>query len=127
MPYCADAGIGVLAYSPLARGLLSKGKAGWEQKSSPRGQADHLNDVYYGPDDYIVADRVQEIAAAKGCPASHVALAWTLRKPPVVSAIVGPSRVEHLRDLVAGLQTTLADDEVRYLEEAYRPKENNMM
>ncbi|HEY4069887.1 MAG TPA: aldo/keto reductase [Burkholderiaceae bacterium] len=127
MPYCADAGIGVLAYSPLARGLLSKGKASWEEKATPRGQADHLNDVYYGRDDYVVADRVQEVAAAKGCAAAHVALAWTLRKPPVVSAIVGPSRVEHLRDLVEGLRTTLGDDEVRYLEEAYRPKENNMM
>jgi aryl-alcohol dehydrogenase (NADP+) len=127
LPYCRAEGVGALAYSPLARGLLSKGREKWEQRDSPRGGADHLNDVYYTAGDYKVVDRVQEVAANLGRAPSHVALAWTLAQTAVSSVIIGPSKLAHLNDLVSGLDVSLTQEETAYLEEAYVTKENNMM
>jgi aryl-alcohol dehydrogenase-like predicted oxidoreductase len=127
LPYCQSDGIGVLAYSPLARGLLSKGRKAWQDKISTRGQADQLSDLYYGEDDYVVVDRVQEVAKARGCAPAQVALAWTLDRPAVASVIIGPTRMGHLDGLDEALDIHLTADEARHLEEAYRAKPNNLI
>jgi len=119
LPLCADQGIGVLPWSPLARGRLTRD---WDD-ATQRSQTDRITPNLYDASaaDRAVVERVAEVAARRGVPRAQVALAWVLRNPVVTAPIVGISRPEHLDDAVAALSLQLGDEEVAALEEPYVP------
>jgi 1-deoxyxylulose-5-phosphate synthase len=121
LPLCADQGIGVLPWSPLARGRLTRD---WEE-STNRSETDTFGSTLYDQDsgDRTIAERVAEIAAERGVPRAQVALAWVARNPVVTAPIVGASKPHHVDDAVAALELQLSDEEVKRLEEPYRPHE----
>jgi aryl-alcohol dehydrogenase-like predicted oxidoreductase len=121
LPLCRAEGIGVLPWSPLARGLLA-GKRGPGQKGeTARAKADQYSRVLYDDSDLPVAERVAETARRRGLPPARIALAWLLSRPGVAAPIIGATRLEHLEDAVASLGVSLTEEEVRFLEEPYRP------
>jgi aryl-alcohol dehydrogenase-like predicted oxidoreductase len=120
IPLCLDQGVGVLPYSPLARGLL----AGTRERDGARHTARARG---AGPDpdrpaDFDVADVVRDIAARREIPPARVALAWLLARPGVIAPIAGATRVAHVDDAVAALDVWLTDDEVARLEAPYLPR-----
>ncbi len=119
-PLCADLGVGVLPWSPLARGRLTRN---WDAASN-RLETDEFGKTLYGADDNdrLIADRVADVAAARGLPRAQLALAWMLGKPAVTAPIVGATRLEHIDDAVAALGVKLTADEVTRLEEPYVPR-----
>ncbi|MGZ4597973.1 MAG: aldo/keto reductase [Actinomycetes bacterium] len=118
LPLCADQGIGVLPWSPLARGRLTRD---WAQTTN-RSETDEFGKTLYDvAGDRDVAARVAEVAERRGVARAQVALAWLLSKPVVTAPIVGASRPQHLDDAVAAVDLELTDDEVRSLEEPYTP------
>jgi aryl-alcohol dehydrogenase (NADP+) len=120
LPLCADEGIGVIPWSPLARGRLTRD---WEA-STNRSQSDQFGSSLYGgggEGDREVVRRVAEIAEARGVPRAQVALAWLLGKPVVTAPIVGVTRDQHLDDAVAAVDLHLTEAEVARLEEPYTP------
>ncbi len=119
-PLCADLGVGVLPWSPLARGRLTRN---WDAASN-RLETDEFGKTLYGTDDNdrLIADRVADVAAARGLPRAQLALAWMLGKPAVTAPIVGATRLEHIDDAVAALGVKLTADEVTRLEEPYVPR-----
>jgi aryl-alcohol dehydrogenase (NADP+) len=123
MPLCREEGIGVLPWSPLARGFLAGNrKRGGERAATTREQSDAFaHNLYYTDADYDVVDRVVEIAAAKGVAPAQVALAWLLRQPGVTAPIVGASKMEQLDQAVEALKIRLSDEECVRLEEPYQP------
>ncbi|WP_394249649.1 aldo/keto reductase [Arthrobacter pityocampae] len=116
---CADQGIGVLPWSPLARGKLTRP---WDETTS-RSETDEFGKTLYGTldADRRVSDAVGTVAAARGVPRAQVALAWVSRNPVVAAPIVGVGKPGHLEDAVASLDLELTDAEVTALEEHYVP------
>jgi len=122
LPYCKDAGIGVIPWSPLARGFLAGNRHKQGGGNTTRSQSDDFaKKLYYQGDDFAVADRLSEVAAARGVPPMQLALAWVLSKPVITAPIVGASKANHLDDAIAALAVKLSDDEVKKLEERYKP------
>ncbi|HEY1702388.1 MAG TPA: aldo/keto reductase [Trebonia sp.] len=119
LPLCADQGIGVIPWSPLARGRLTRG---WDE-STARTETDEFGKTLYQPQDKTVVERVRELAGKRGLAPAQIALAWVLANPAVTSPIVGVTRPQHLTDAVAAVDVTLDDDEVKYLQEPYVPHE----
>ena len=120
LPLCADQGIGVMPWSPLARGRLTRA---WNESSS-RQETDEFGKKLYTqfPDsDRLIVDQVSAIAGARGVPRAQVALAWLVQKKGVTSPIVGASKPDHLRDSVAALSLKLTAEEVASLEKPYVP------
>jgi aryl-alcohol dehydrogenase-like predicted oxidoreductase len=119
LPLCADQQVGVLPWSPLARGRLTRD---WDQTTN-RSETDAFGSTLYDQDagDRTIAERVAEIADRRGVPRAQVALAWVARNPVVTAPIVGASKPQHIDDAVAALELELGEDEVRHLEEPYRP------
>jgi aryl-alcohol dehydrogenase-like predicted oxidoreductase len=120
LPLCADQGIGVLPWSPIARGRLARPWAA----STARLETDAFGrSLYVGAEasDRAIVERVAEVAARHGVPMARVALAWVLRKPGVTAPIVGATRVEHLDDAIAALSLRLSDEDVAALEAPYVP------
>jgi aryl-alcohol dehydrogenase-like predicted oxidoreductase len=119
LPLCADQGIGVLPWSPLARGRLTRD---WDE-TTQRSETDEFGRTLYdsGSSDRTVAERVADIAKRRGVPRAQVALAWVLRSPVVTAPIVGASKPGHLEDAVAALSLRLTDVEVAELEQPYVP------
>jgi len=118
LPLCAEEGIGVIPWSPLARGRLTRE---WDETTA-RSETDEFGRTLYGGDgDRAVVDAVTEVANARGVPRAQVALAWLLAKPVVTAPIVGATKPHHIDDAVAAVDLELSDDEVRRLEEAYVP------
>lgn len=119
---CADQGIGVVPWSPLARGRLTRA---WEDKpTTVRGGSDPWGDGVYAASravDKVVVDRVGEVAEKLGVPRAQVALAWLLRQPTVTAPIVGATRTHHLEEAVAALAVRLPDAEAAELEAPYVP------
>src|SRR5438132_10238889 len=122
LPLCLAEGIGVLPWSPLARGRLARA---WEtQPSTVRGQTDEYGKkLYSGTEemDKPVVDRVGEIAKARDIPRAQIALAWLLHKPAVTAPIVGATKSHHLEEAVAALDVKLSDAEIEALEAPYVP------
>jgi aryl-alcohol dehydrogenase-like predicted oxidoreductase len=118
---CAVEGIGVLPWSPLARGRLARP---WNERSdTERAHTDEFGKRLYArteEPDRAVVDRVGEVAAVRGVPRAQVALAWLLHQPAVTAPIVGATRPHHLEDASAALLLRLTQDELRQLEEPYR-------
>jgi aryl-alcohol dehydrogenase-like predicted oxidoreductase len=122
LPLCLAEGVGVLPWSPLARGRLARA---WEaQSSTTRAQTDEYGKkLYSGTEeaDKLVVDRLGEIAKARAIPRAQVALAWLLRNPAVTAPIVGATKLHHLEDAVAALDVKLSDAEIEALEAPYVP------
>jgi aryl-alcohol dehydrogenase (NADP+) len=122
LPLCRAEGIGVLPWSPLARGFLAGNRRRGEKDATLRERHDEYgHGLYYSEADYQVADRVVEVAAARGVPPIHVALAWVAGQQDVSAPIIGVTKLAQLDDLVAGLAVTLSSEERRRLEEPYQP------
>lgn len=120
LPYCAHAGVGVLPWSPLARGRLARD---WDDETA-RSRTDRFGQTLYhqavDPDRRVV-DAVGAVAAERGVPRAQVALAWLLAKDVVTAPIIGTTRPHHLTDALAALDLELDDEEIRRLEEPYVP------
>jgi len=122
IPQCIDQGIGVLPWSPLARGLLAGNRTREGERLTTRAGTDSFADSLYTPEvDFDVVDRVREVAAERGVAPAQIALAWVLHKPGVTAPIVGATKVEHLEDALAAEQLSLGEDEIARLEEPYVP------
>jgi aryl-alcohol dehydrogenase-like predicted oxidoreductase len=122
IPSCLDGGVGVLPWSPLARGLLAGSRSASGENRTHRAGTDPFIDSLYRPElDQPVIDRLGEVAAGRGVAPARLALAWLLGKPGVTAPIVGTTRVEQLEDAVAALELELTTEEVERLEEPYRP------
>ena len=122
IPFCRDEGIGLIPWSPLARGFLAGNRQPGRQDATLREQHDaYGHGLYYTDADYEVAARVAEVAAARGVPPIQVALAWILGQPGVAAPIVSVTRREQLDQLEAGMQVTLSRDERTAVEAAYQP------
>lgn len=125
MPLCLEEGIGVIPWSPLARGFLAGNRArGVKQVegATRRARGDvFAHDLYYADSDFDIADRVVDLAKRRGCAPVQVALSWLLQQPGVTAPIVGASRLEQLDQLVAALSLDLTDVERDFLEEPYQP------
>jgi len=117
LPLCADQGIGVIPWSPLARGRLTRD---WDESTS-RSETDEFGGKLYNDADRVIVERVAEVAAARGVPRAQVALAWLLSKPVVTAPIVGVTREGHLDDAVAAVDLVLSAEEIARLEEPYTP------
>ncbi|MEM1154323.1 MAG: aldo/keto reductase [Pseudomonadota bacterium] len=128
IPYCANSGIGVTPWSPLARGILTGAyKGSFEGGSTTRSQgsdAERSKSLYQGAHTFAIADRVAETAAKHGATSAQIAIAWLLSKPAVTAPVVGVSRTEQLKDLIAATTIELEQDDIEYLEELYKPLEN---
>ena len=122
IPQCLDMGVGVLPWSPLARGLLAGSRTSSGEQLTTRSRTDPFLDSLYRPElDVPIIDRVGEIAAQRGVPAAQVALAWLLHKPGVTAPIVGATKVEHVEDALAAEALSLSEDEIEQLEAVYVP------
>ena len=117
LPLCADQGVGVIPWSPLARGRLTRP---WDT-STERSESDDFGRTLYSDVDKPIVDAVLEIARNRGVAPAQVAMAWVLSKAAVTSPIVGVTKAHHLDDAVAALSLNLDDTEVAALEAHYRP------
>jgi len=122
IPQCLDQGVGIVPWSPLARGLLAGTVTASGEQRTTRARTDPFLHSLYRPDlDLPVIDRAAEIAAQRGVPTAQVALSWLLHKPGVTAPIAGATRLEHLEDALAAEQLSLSDEELARLEEPYVP------
>ena len=122
IPLCADQGVGVIPWSPLARGLLAR--AGSPGQQTTRSETDTRIEELYAAEaenDRAILDRVAETARERGVPPAQVALAWLLHRPQVTAPIVGATREGHIDDALAAVELKLSDEEVARLAEPYRP------
>jgi aryl-alcohol dehydrogenase (NADP+) len=117
LPLCADQGIGVIPWSPLARGRLTRD---WDETTA-RSETDAFGQRLYTEGDRGIVDRVAEIARDRGISRAQVALAWVLAKPVVTAPIVGVTKDHHLDDAVAAVDVQLTEEEIARLEEPYTP------
>ena len=120
-PFCLDTGVGVLPWSPLARGRLTRES----QATTERARTDDFgNRLYHQAEesDRRIVEAVAGIAAERGVSRAQVALAWLLHQPAVTAPIVGTTKPEHLTDAVTAVDLELSDDELRRLEEHYTPR-----
>ena len=123
IPQCVDQGVGIIPWSPLARGLLAGNRTATGERLTERANTDTFADSLYEPEvDRPILDRLGEVAANRTAPAAQVALAWVLHKPGVVAPIVGATKVAHLEDALAAEQLKLNDAEIGLLEETYLPR-----
>jgi aryl-alcohol dehydrogenase-like predicted oxidoreductase len=122
LPLCRSEGIGVIPWSPLARGRLARP---WEDApSTERAATDQFGKTLYARTqdaDRAVVEAVQKLAKSRDLPAAQIALAWLLAKPGVTAPIVGATKPEHLKDAVAAVSVKLSDDEIKALEATYMP------
>jgi 1-deoxyxylulose-5-phosphate synthase len=122
IPQCIDQGVGVIPWSPLARGLLAGNRTRKGERLTTRARTDSFGDALYKPDvDFAVVDRAIELAEERGTSAAQIALSWLLHKPGVTAPIVGATKLEHLEDALAAERLELSADEMARLEEAYVP------
>jgi aryl-alcohol dehydrogenase-like predicted oxidoreductase len=121
IPLCHDQGIGIIPWSPLARGVLAGRRRRSGERESVRAETDTFQDELYGrPEDFDVAEQVEQLAATRGVPPAQVALAWLLHKPAVVP-IVGATRHSYIEDARAAVDLSLTANEIAHLEAPYRP------
>lgn len=121
IPLCIDQGLAVLPWSPLARGFLT-GSRTREGGSTRRFEGDNFaKQLYFKESDFKIADKVREIAEKRGIAPAQVACAWVLQAPGVTSPIIGATKTEQLRELIAAVEVKLTAEEVAALEGAYEP------
>jgi aryl-alcohol dehydrogenase-like predicted oxidoreductase len=122
LPLCADQGVGVIPWSPLARGRLTRD---WDEATERSGSDRYAEHLYRrnADADRVVVERVAQVAAQRGVPRAQVALSWLAGRPTVTAPIVGATKPHHLEDAVAALDLTLSPEEVALLEEPYLPRD----
>jgi 1-deoxyxylulose-5-phosphate synthase len=121
LPLCREEKIGVIPYSPLASGRLTRD---WSSESTLRSETDQIAKSKYdatAETDRQIVERVAVLADKLGVPRVHIALAWLLQKKPVTAPIIGATKITHLENAVGALSITLSEEEVTYLEEPYAP------
>jgi len=122
IPQCLDQGIGVIPWSPIARGVLAGNRSRSGERHTTRSSTDSFTDYLYDqPSDFDVVERVAEVAKQRAVPPAQIALAWLLHKPGVTAPIAGATKPAHLHDALAAEQLTLDADEITRLEELYVP------
>ena len=122
MALCTQEGIGVIPWSPIARGFLTGNRTRSGEGQTVRGKSDGFaHGMYHSDSDYDIVDRVTEVAGKRGVSTAQIALAWVLHNPVVNSPIIGTSKVEQLEDSVGALEVKLSEEEVASLEELYEP------
>ena len=122
LPLCRREGVGVIPWSPLARGFLAGNRRKEDFGETIRAKTDDIAQrLYYQPSDFEVVDNVTRIAQRRGVSNAQVALAWLLAKPGVTAPIVGASKMQHLEDAVNAVDLKLEPDEIEALEKPYRP------
>jgi aryl-alcohol dehydrogenase (NADP+) len=119
LPLCADLGVGVIPWSPLARGRLTRD---WDEQTN-RSETDEFGSTLYRPGDRVIVEQVARIAAARQVPRAQVALAWVAGQPTVTAPIIGATKPHHIDDAVAALDLDLTDEERQQLNSAYEPHE----
>jgi 1-deoxyxylulose-5-phosphate synthase len=122
LPLCRAEGIGVIPWSPLARGVLTGTRTREKEELTLRARTDdYTRGMYTREADYDVADAVKTLAAQRGLPPAQIALAWLLHQPIVTAPIIGSTKLSHLNDAIAALDVALSDDEIAFLEAPYQP------
>ncbi len=122
LPLCRDAGLAVIPWSPLARGFLTGNRPQGTSAATVRGRSDTISHAMYDASDYVIVERVSEIARERGVSNAQIALAWLLHKPEVTAPIIGATKMYQLEEAVAALDVQLTPEEIKRLEEPYRPK-----
>jgi aryl-alcohol dehydrogenase (NADP+) len=124
IPLCLEEGVGLIPWSPLARGFLAGNRNSESRGETVRAKTDDFaQKLYYRPSDFTVVDRLTEIATKRGIQNAQVALAWILSKPGVSSPIIGASKMPHLEEAIAALNVKLDADDLKALAEPYKPHE----
>ena len=122
LPLCRSEGIGVIPWSPLARGLLAGTRTKLGDDSTTRSASDGFAELLYDePSDWHVVDAVKAVAAERGDSPAQVALAWLMGRPTVVAPIIGATKLRHLSDAIAAVDIDLSEEEIARLEAPYRP------
>ncbi len=121
LPLCLDQGVGVIPWSPLGRGWLTRPRSESLDGPTSRSRSDAFARGLYDESDYVVVDRVADAAEARGVPMAQVALAWLLSRPAITAPIIGASKAHHVDDAVAAVDLQLTEDEIAGLEEPYHP------
>ena len=122
LPLCLDEGIGVIPWSPLARGFLAGNRRASDKGETARAKSDDVaHTLYYADSDFRIVDRVVDVAKARDVTPAQIALAWILHQPAVTAPIVGASKMDQLEQAIAALDISLTTDELRQLEEPYEP------
>ena len=121
LPLCREDGVGVIPWSPLARGFLAGTRKAGEAQTT-RAKSDKFGEsMYHTPADYSVQERVAQVATQLGVSPAQVATAWLLQQPGVTAPIIGASKMAHLQDAVVALDVQLSPEHVKSLEEPYQP------
>lgn len=123
IPLCLDQGMGVIPWSPLARGMLAGTRHRDGARETTRGGNDAFADELYSAEDFDVVDAVRAVANERGLPPAQVSLAWLLSKPAVTAPIVGATKLSHIEDAAAATRVRLSAEEIAQLEAPYRPHE----
>lgn len=122
IPLCLDQSVGVIPWSPLARGFLAGNRTREKSGETTRSRSDAFaHHLYYQDNDFETVDRVIELAKARACTPAQIALAWMLHKPGITSPVMGASKMPHLDEAVAALDIKLSPEDMDYLEGPYRP------
>jgi aryl-alcohol dehydrogenase-like predicted oxidoreductase len=121
IPLCINDGVGVIPWSPLARGLLTGNRTREGERRTIRAETDAFGENLYLDEDFDIVDRLDEVAAERGLPPAQVALAWMLHKPGITAPIVGATKLEHVEDAIAATEVELSDEEIARLEKPYLP------
>jgi aryl-alcohol dehydrogenase-like predicted oxidoreductase len=121
-PLCRAEGIGILPWSPLARGFLTRVPKSENTGETTRAQTDeYARSLYYRENDYKTLERVLELARRNGVSPAQISLAWMLHKPGITAPIIGASKMDHLEEAVQALEIELSEEEMAFLEEPYQP------
>jgi 1-deoxyxylulose-5-phosphate synthase len=122
LPLCREEKVGVIPWSPLARGFLAGNRTKEKQGETARSKSDGFaHGMYYQESDFTIVDRVTELAKRHDVPNAQIALAWMLHKPGITSPIIGATKKHHIPDAMAALDLKLDESEINYLEELYQP------
>ncbi len=124
IPLCRSEGIGIVPWSPLARGFLTGNRKKSEQGFGDTSRSktdDFAHKMYFQDSDFAVVDRVSQLATTRGVSNAQIALAWVLHQPGITAPIIGASKLEHLEEAAKALELKLTDEELKALGEPYRP------
>jgi aryl-alcohol dehydrogenase (NADP+) len=122
IPLCLNQGVGLIPWSPMARGFFAGNRSRAGGGETVRAQSDPFaNGLYFREADFTVAERAVEVAKAHGVTGSQIALAWLLNKPHISAPIIGATKMEHLDQAIAALDIKLLEEDVKRLEEPYQP------
>lgn len=122
IPFCLEQGVGLIPWSPLARGFLAGNRRPDRSGETTRSKNDPFaNELYFRDSDFKIVDRVTELAEKRGVKPMQIALAWILNKPGVAAPIIGATKIQHLDEAIAALEAKLSMDEMKFLEEPYQP------